>query len=100
MRRSIWEQDTQCAISDQLADFLHISRGTRISRVAVTRLINEYIKARNLRDPQDRYKILPDKGLADLFGATTGVTFFNYHHFLTAHFRSRPTIFQSRTVDR
>ncbi|PNH12578.1 hypothetical protein TSOC_000512 [Tetrabaena socialis] len=76
------------SISDQLADFLNISRGTQLPRNEVTRRINEYIKTNNLQDPADRRKIQPNPDLAALLGtsADTEVSYFNYQGFLKGHF--------------
>ncbi|KAG2485355.1 hypothetical protein HYH03_015936 [Edaphochlamys debaryana] len=79
-------------ISDQLADFLNISRGTQLPRMDVTRKIHEYIKDNKLQDPTDRRKILPDAKLHALFGTTpeTVVNYFNYQGFLKGHFINTP----------
>lgn len=77
-------------ISDQLADFLNISRGSLLPRMEVTRKINEYIKENNLQNPQDRRKIIPNKDLHAILGTTaeTEVSYFNYQGFLKGHFIS------------
>ena len=77
-------------ISDQLADFLNISRGTLLPRMEVTRRINEYIKEHNLQNPNDRRKLLPNKELHAVLGTTadTEVSYFNYQGFLKGHFIS------------
>ena len=77
-------------ISDQLADFLNISRGTQLPRMDVTRRINEYIKEHDLQNPADRRKLIPNKALHAVLGTTpeTEVSYFNYQGFLKGHFIS------------
>ncbi|PNH01470.1 hypothetical protein TSOC_012641 [Tetrabaena socialis] len=77
-------------ISDQLADFLNISRGTQVPRTEVTKLINAYIKANKLQDPTDGRKLIPNKEFADLLGITmdTELSYFNYQGFLKGQYIS------------
>lgn len=73
-------------ISPELADFLGFS--CRISRVDATRLIHDYIKKNNLKDPENGRLIRPDEPLTKLLNLTPADTlsFFNLQQFLSPHF--------------
>lgn len=75
-------------VSDQLADFLKIPRGSLLPRMDVTRKINEYIRENNLQNPSDRRKIVPNAELHAILGTTaeSEVSYFNYQGFLKGHF--------------
>jgi chromatin remodeling complex protein RSC6 len=78
----------QTIVSDEMYDFLGVERGTMISRTDVTRKINEYIKSKNLQDPQDKRIILPDASLQKILASTPEdkLTYFNLQTFLSKHF--------------
>lgn len=75
-------------LSDELYDFLNIDKGTLIPRKDVTKLINEYIKKNDLRNEQDKRKILPDDSLKKIFNCTDNdaVTYFNLQTYMKHHF--------------
>lgn len=76
----------ECSITDELADFLEIERGTKLSRMDVLRAINVYCKfkhgelrpdmlkwgylnkdkKRDLQNPANRRELIPDKKLSKL----------------------------------
>lgn len=61
----------EVGISDELADFLGVAHGTTMRRPEVTRLVNRYANANNLKDPNNGSIYLPDEKLAKLFGPAT-----------------------------
>ena len=60
-------------LSDDLCDFLGVPHDTLMARTDVTRDLNNYIKANNLQDPNDRRKIIPDTKLKTILALTDGV---------------------------
>ena len=48
-------------ISDELASFLKVPPGTEMARTEVTKEINKYVVAHNLKDKKNGRKINPDK---------------------------------------
>ena len=80
--------ELKCEITDELADFMQVKRGTTPSRNDITNAICAYIHLRsdehrpqvlewahlnpggkrNLQNPQDRMKIIPDEKLGKLLG--------------------------------
>ena len=89
-RNSGFEKPT--GISDQLADFLSIERGTLLPRMEVTKKINAYIRENNLQNPSDRRQIIPDDKLRAILNVSpeTEVSYFNYQGFLKGHFIAPP----------
>jgi chromatin remodeling complex protein RSC6 len=75
-------------ISDELAMFLGKPVGTEMSRTNVSSLINRYIQANNLQDPQNGRKINPDVKLRALLksGENDEVTYFNLYKYMKHHF--------------
>jgi len=75
-------------ISNELAGFLEKPEGTEMARTAVTRDINNYIRAHNLQDKDNGRKINPDVKLASLLklSATDELTYFNLQRFMSVHF--------------
>ena len=76
------------SISPELCDFLSIPKGTEIARTEVTKRITEYIKEKNLQDPENKRTIKPDKILHKLLKTTTNdeVTYFNLQRYMKIHF--------------
>ena len=75
--------DRPVDISDELCDFLEIKRGTQVSRSSVNQRVSTYICVssgnrqwvdkynpvnRNLRDPTNPAKIIPDEKLSKMLG--------------------------------
>lgn len=75
-------------ISDELIKFLGKEPGTMMSRVEVSKGINEYIKSNNLKDKVSGRQINPDAKLATLLkvGKDEVLTYFNLQKFLKVHF--------------
>lgn len=75
-------------ISDELIKFLGKEAGTMMSRVEVSKGINEYITTNNLKDKTSGRQINPDAKLATLLkiGKDEVLTYFNLQRFLKIHF--------------
>ncbi len=75
-------------ISDELANFLGKELGSEMARTSVTKEINTYIKANNLKDPQNGRIIHPDAKLSALLKVTAKdeVTYFNLQKYMSHHF--------------
>ena len=75
-------------ISDELIQFLGKEPGTMMSRVEVSKGINEYITANNLKDKTSGRQINPDAKLATLLkiGKDEVLTYFNLQRYLKIHF--------------
>lgn len=80
-------------ISDELADFLGMPKGSELARTEATRRINAYIKANNLQNPDAKTIILPDAKLKALLAPPEGavVKYFNLQSFLKRHFGTAST---------
>ena len=74
-------------ISDKISVFLGIEKGTKMSRVNVTREINKYIRLNNLQDKQNKFLINPDTKISILFGLNDGyvLTYFNLQKHISPH---------------
>jgi SWIB/MDM2 domain len=80
-------------VSSELANFLGFSGpafpvGIKISKVDATRLIHDYIKKNNLKDPEHSRMIRADEPLAKLLRLTPAdnLSFFNLQRYLSPHF--------------
>jgi len=75
-------------ISDELIKFLGKEAGTMMSRVEVSKGINAYITANNLKDKTSGRQINPDAKLATLLkiGKDEVLTYFNLQKYLKVHF--------------
>jgi chromatin remodeling complex protein RSC6 len=75
-------------ISDELAQFLGKTVGTELARTAVSKEINQYIRANNLQDPANGRKINPDSKLSKLLKIAKGeeLTYFNLQRYMKHHF--------------
>ncbi|KKM22526.1 hypothetical protein LCGC14_1624450 [marine sediment metagenome] len=56
----------EALISDVMADFLGVDRGSKMSRVECTKRLHAYIKEHDLQNPENRREIRPDRALAKL----------------------------------
>ena len=74
-------------ISNEMCDFMKISRGSEKSRTEVTRSINQYIKANNLNNPTNKRLIIPDVTLKKLLSLKDNeqISFFHMQKYLTPH---------------
>ena len=75
-------------ISDELALFIGIKKGTLISRIEVTREINKYIRTNNLENGVCKHKINPDNKLSTLFKLNDNdeLTYYNIQKYIGLHF--------------
>ena len=75
-------------ISEKLRVFLTLPEGKLVSRSTVTRSINEYVKANDLKHPDNGRILVLDQKLRDLLDppADTQVTFLNLQKFLSPHY--------------
>ena len=75
-------------ISDELAEFFGKTAGTEMARNIVSKEINLYIKANNLKDPANGRKINPDPKLSKLLKINKGdeLSYFNLQKYLKHHF--------------
>ena len=75
-------------ISDELAGFLGVAKGTELARTEVTREINSYIREHKLQDASNGRKINPDKKLQSLLKVQKGeeLTYFNLQRYMSPHF--------------
>ena len=74
-------------VSPDLAKFLGIKPDDLIPRSQVTKAVNEYINGNNLKDPEDRRKIICDRTLDQLLQpGDKQVTFLNLQRFLKVHY--------------
>ena len=72
-----------CTISKELADFLNLKNGERISRVKITKLIDSYIETNGLRHHRT---IKPDEKLKNLLNCGDNeVTFANLQSYIAPH---------------
>ena len=75
-------------ISEKLRVFLNLPEGKLVSRSTVTRSINGYVKANDLKHPDNGRILVLDQKLRDLLDppADTQVTFLNLQKFLSPHY--------------
>jgi upstream activation factor subunit UAF30 len=87
-------------ISDELAKFLNKPVGSEMARTEVTREINAYIRAHNLKDAKNGRTILPDKKLATLLkvGPNDHLDYFNLQKFISPHFPPKSASSQVEAV--
>ena len=80
---SIFERPTQ--VTAELLTFLGKPAGTLMSRSEVTKAVNEYVKAHNLKD---KHAINPDAPLRSLLSvpANENLTYFNLQRYLNRHY--------------
>ena len=75
-------------ISKELCEFIGKNEGTEISRVEVSRSLNDYIRKNKLQDIHQGRKIVPDEKLKILLDIKHGeeLTYFNLQRYLSKHF--------------
>ena len=76
-------------LSDELCDFLGVTKGSAMARTIVTKHINEYIKKNKLQDVADKRHIIPDNKLNAILSLKEGdkLTYFNLQTFIKQHFK-------------
>jgi chromatin remodeling complex protein RSC6 len=75
-------------ISEELCKFLNRPAGTKMARTDVTKEVNNYIKSKNLQNPENKKKITPDDTLIKLLKITDNdtLTYFSMQKYLKDHF--------------
>lgn len=75
-------------LSDELCEFMGVTKSTSMARTEVTRMINDYIKKNNLQDAKDKRHILPDAKLKKILnlGPEDKLTYFNLQKYMKHHF--------------
>lgn len=80
-------------ISDELATFLGVEKGTMLARTDVTKRLTVYIKDHDLQNPENKREIFPDEKLGKIIRIpekyNDQLTYFNFqacfkHHFTSA----------------
>lgn len=81
-------------ISDELAVFLGKSSGTEMARTDVSKEINAYINANNLKDQNNGRIIHPDNKLTVLLNVKSGeeLTYFNLQRYIKHHFTKKAQV--------
>jgi chromatin remodeling complex protein RSC6 len=84
-------------ISDELASFLKVAKGTEMARTKVTKEINAYVHQHKLQDPKNGRVILADKKLRELLRLKKGeeLTYFNLQKYMKHHFESSKSKLQT-----
>lgn len=88
-RKNVFE--VPVPVSDELCDFLGVTRGEMCSRQFVTNSITKYVKDNNLQNPENKRYILLDTTVAgrklnDLLAPDQPLTFFNMQRYLKPHY--------------
>tara|TARA_B100000287_G_scaffold85679_1_gene78288 strand:- start:7524 stop:7934 length:411 start_codon:yes stop_codon:yes gene_type:complete len=76
------------AITDTLRNFLELPEGELVSRSFVTRAINKYVTANNLKNPDNGRILILDEKLKNLLNPPDDVqiTFLNLQKYLSPHY--------------
>ena len=77
-----------CNLSDELCAFMNIDKGSQLPRTDVTKYVNNYIKKKELQDPNNRSIILCDDKLLKLLRINSDdkLTYFNLQKFMNIHY--------------
>lgn len=75
-------------VSDMLASFVGIGSGERIARTDVTKALNEYVKSKDLKNPDNKREVVIDKPLSNLTGLDEGskISLFGMQAYLKHHY--------------
>ena len=75
-------------ISDDLCQFLGVSKGSEMARTEVTKYLTKYIKEHKLQDEKNRRIIICDSKLTSLLKVQPNdeVTYFNLQRYMKPHF--------------
>jgi chromatin remodeling complex protein RSC6 len=77
------------SISDEMCDFIGCAKGISMPRTDITKFISNYIRDKQLQNPEKKKLIVPDTKLAALLGPEAvgqEITHFTIHRFLKRHF--------------
>jgi len=75
-------------ISDELCEFMNLSKESEVARTEVTKFIIQYIKNHELEDEKNKQNINPDESLKTLLqvGDNERLTYFNIQKKMNIHF--------------
>jgi hypothetical protein len=81
-------------LTDEMYDFLNentelkLEKGQKVHRIAVTRMLNKYIKDKGLRKEDDKRYFVPNTTLHRIFRSTENdeVSYFNLQKYIKHHF--------------
>ena len=78
-------------ISSELQQFMSKEDGEKVARTEVTKFIIDYIKEKDLQNPENRKIILPDDVLMKLLDVkkTEELTYFNLQRYMNRHFMKK-----------
>ncbi|MDA9673889.1 SWIB/MDM2 domain-containing protein [bacterium] len=80
-------------ISDELAMFLGVEKGTMLARTDVTKRLTTYIKEHDLQNPDNKRQIFPDEKLGKIIKIpekyNDQLTYFNFQACFKHHFASK-----------
>lgn len=87
-------------LSQELKDFLGLGPDEMLSRSAVTRRINEYVKANGLKHPDNGRILILDDKLTKLLKPPEGtqVTYLNVQKYLSPHYTKTEVVEESSQV--
>ena len=85
-------------VSQALREFMSLPDDSLVARTEATRAVNAYIKQKNLQDPTDAKRIVPDERLSALLGLDPDsssdqepLTYFNIQAHMNRHFEKKAT---------
>ena len=83
-------------ISDELATFLGVEKGTMLARTDVTKRLTTYIKEHDLQNPENKREIFPDEKLGKIIRIpekyNDQLTYFNFQACFKHHFKSAAAV--------
>ena len=81
-------------ISDELCEFLNLSKGSEIARTEVTKRIISYVTTNNLQCEENRKQIKCDEKLEKLLNVKEGdeITYFNIQRYMNPHFIKKTNV--------
>jgi chromatin remodeling complex protein RSC6 len=78
-------------VSNILSEFLGLDEDTKVSRTHTVKLLNKYVKDKNLQNPENRIEIIPDVALNKVLNPPADfgpITYFKMCSLLGPHFPS------------
>ena len=74
------------AVTPEMTKFCGFKPDQLVSRVDVTKAICNYVKEKDLQNPQDRRQFTPDTQLATLLGVNETITYYTLQKHIQKHF--------------
>jgi len=78
----------ESVVSTEVAEFLGLGKGERVSHTNLTKRIHDYIRENKLQDPVSRKWIVLDSTLKKLFGGRERVKYMGLNKYTAHHFKS------------